>query len=170
MLFRSFTVIEDTAGPLRFSGTPVTDADSPLTKVITLRFSVADGAIVGDAANGVVVGGTATARTFTGSIATLNAYLTTTPANITYTPVTNSNVSRTLTVTASETYGNQTQSSSQTATIVITPVNDAPVVTAPVSFTVTEDVAGNLVWPTGSAPFADVDSPLLTVKIGRAHV
>ncbi|MEI7699809.1 MAG: hypothetical protein WCK86_08445, partial [Planctomycetia bacterium] len=52
--------------------------------------------------------------------------------------------------------------------VTVTPVNDAPTMTAPASFTVTEDVAGNLVWPASPAAFADVDSPALTVTLAVA--
>ncbi|MCX6179543.1 MAG: hypothetical protein NT163_09315 [Chlorobiales bacterium] len=48
-------------------------------------------------------------------------------------------------------------------TVKVTPVNDAPTVIAPSSFTVTEDVAGNLTF-TG-IPFADVDNTSLTVTL-----
>jgi hypothetical protein len=53
-------------------------------------------------------------------------------------------------------------------TITVTNVNEAPIVSAPVSFTVTEDVKGNLVWPVSSTPFADVDSASLTVTLAVA--
>lgn len=45
----------------------------------------------------------------------------------------------------------------------LTGVNDAPTVTAPASFALTEDVAGNLLYL--GAPFADVDSARLTVTL-----
>ena len=54
------------------------------------------------------------------------------------------------------------------STLAITPVNDAPSVFAPKSFTVTEDVKGNLRWPAASTPFADIDSPRLTVTLSVA--
>ena len=55
---------------------------------------------------------------------------------------------------------------SRSGTITITAVNDAPTVSAPASFTVTEDVAGNLVY-TGT-PFADPDNASLTVTLSIA--
>jgi hypothetical protein len=161
----TIAVTEDTTGPLAFSGTPITDADSPLTKTITARFAIADGAITASAVTGITIGGTATVRTLTGTIAAINAYLTASPARIAYTPAANNTASRTLTVTASEAYGTTVLTSSKAAMIAIAPVNDAPTTTVPASFTVTEDVRGNLVWPSASTPFTDVDSPSLTVTL-----
>ena len=164
----SFAVLEDTASPLVFVGVPVTDADSPVTKVIALRFAVTDGTISGTPDAGIAIAGTGTARTFTGTITALNTYLTAVPAKISYKPVLNSNALRTLTVTASEAYRTKVLTSSQTAMLTIITVNDAPTVIAPASFTVTEDVATKLVWPANSIPFADVDSPVLTVTLSVA--
>jgi hypothetical protein len=47
--------------------------------------------------------------------------------------------------------------------VAVAAVNDAPVVSAPTSFALTEDVAGKLTY-TGT-PFADVDSATLTVTL-----
>ena len=52
-----------------------------------------------------------------------------------------------------------------TVSVTVSPVNDAPLVTAPAKFTVTEDTVGPLVWPAGAAPFADIDSSTLTVTL-----
>jgi hypothetical protein len=53
-----------------------------------------------------------------------------------------------------------------TRNISVTAVNNAPTVSVPANFTVTEDSTGNLTY-TGS-PFADVDSPSLTVTLSLA--
>jgi hypothetical protein len=53
-------------------------------------------------------------------------------------------------------------------TITVTNVNEAPTVTMPASFTVVEDVRGNLIWPAEAVPFTDVDSPNLTVTLAVA--
>lgn len=54
------------------------------------------------------------------------------------------------------------------STLAITPVNDTPSVFAPKAFTVTEDLKGNLRWPAASTPFADNDSPRVTVTLSVA--
>jgi hypothetical protein len=76
----SFTVTEDVAGNLTYTGTPFADAD---TASLTVTLSVADGAITGSAGTGITVSGTATARTFAGTVSDLNAYFTT-AGKITY--------------------------------------------------------------------------------------
>ena len=129
---------------------------------------VADGTIAATTGGGVTVAGTATARTFTGTLASINAYFTASPERITYTPAANNTASRILTTTMAESNGRRILSSSASSLITITPVNDAPIVSAPVSFTVTEDRKGNLVWPARSTPFADVDSASLTVTLAVA--
>jgi Ca2+-binding RTX toxin-like protein len=115
----SFTVIEDIAGNLTFSGTPFADADSPS---LTVTLSTADGTITGSTTAGITIGGTATARTFSGTTAALNSYFTS-AGNITYTTALNNNSPRSLAVNVSD--GSLTASG--TSTINITPVNDAPI-------------------------------------------
>ena len=140
---------------------------------MTVTLRVVDGTIAATTAGGVTVAGTATARTFTGTLASLNAYFTASPQRITYTPAANNTASRILTTTIAESNdmrslssGMRSLSSLASSTITIMPVNDAPIVSAPRSFTVTEDMRGNLVWPARSTPFADVDSASLTVTLG----
>jgi hypothetical protein len=159
------TILEDTPTPIVFTGTPFTDADSLLSTTMTVTLSVTDGSLASTTANGVVVGGTAIARTFTGTLAALNSYFTATPARITYTPAANNTADRVLTATIRQPNGTSAISNSTTAKITITPINDAPSLNVPASFTVTEDVKGNLVWPSTLTPFADVDSPALTVTL-----
>ena len=160
-----FSVVEDQATGLIFTGTPFTDADSPLTRVMTVTLKVANGTISALSANGVAVGGKAIARTFTGPLSALNAFFTASPARITYTPVANSTKSVVLTTTISEPSGLRALSSSVASTIVVTAVDDAPTVTAPGLFTVKEDLRGNLAWPAPGAAFADIDSSSLTVTL-----
>ena len=158
----SFTVTEDVAGNLVWPASPAPFADVDSTS-LTVTLSVADGTLSAATVAGITFGGTAKARTFAGTAAALNGYFKT-AGNVKYTPAANNTVARTLTTTVSD----RALSASQTSTISITPVNDAPTVSAPTSFRVTEDVAGNLVWPTPPAPFADVDSPSLTVTLSVA--
>ena len=164
----AFTVTEDTPTGLTFTGTPFADVDSPAGKAMTVRLAVADGTIAATTAHGVTVAGTATARTFTGTLASLNAYFTASPKRITYTPASNNTAPRTITTTIAESNGRSNLFSSASSLLTITPVNDAPIVSAPASFRVTEDRKGNLVWPARSTPFADVDSASLTVTLAVA--
>ena len=159
---------EDTPTGLTFTGTPFADVDSPAGKAMTVRLAVADGTIAATTAHGVTVAGTATARTFTGTLASLNAYFTASPKRITYTPASNNTAPRTITTTIAESNGRSNLFSSASSLLTITPVNDAPIVSAPASFRVTEDRKGNLVWPARSTPFADVDSASLTVTLAVA--
>ncbi|MFM8335040.1 MAG: glycine-rich domain-containing protein, partial [Opitutaceae bacterium] len=115
---QTFTVTEDLAGNLLYSGTPFSDVDST---TLTVTLSVSDGTITGSADQGITVGGSATVRTFSGTTANLNAYFTT-AGKITYQGALNNTSKRTLTTTVSD--GSLT--SSTTSTIEFTPVNDAP--------------------------------------------
>jgi hypothetical protein len=82
--------------------------------------------------------------------------------------VANNTTARTLTTKISESNGTGTLFSTATTPIAITPVNDAPQVSAPATFKVTEDVKGKLAWPAALTPFADVDSPNLKVTLAVA--
>jgi VCBS repeat-containing protein len=52
--------------------------------------------------------------------------------------------------------------------VTVTNVNEAPTVAVPATITVTEDIKGNAPWPAALTPFADVDSPSLTVTLAVA--
>ncbi|MFM7532804.1 MAG: NPCBM/NEW2 domain-containing protein [Rubrivivax sp.] len=110
--------------------TPPTSGGDPLT--VTL--SVADGTLGGNAGTGITVGGTATSRTFTGTVGDLNAYFTTS-GKITYTTAPDASGVRTLTTSVS----NGTRSASAATLINISPVNDAPVLSAPATQTMNEN-------------------------------
>ncbi|MDP2678795.1 MAG: DUF4347 domain-containing protein, partial [Rhodoferax sp.] len=114
----SLTVTEDQATNLTFGGTPFADADG---NSLTVTLSVVDGTLTGNAGTGVTLGGSATARTFSGSAADLNTYFTT-AGYITYTTAQDNTASRTLTVDVSDGMA----SSSDTVSISVTPINDAP--------------------------------------------
>ena len=120
----SFTVTEDVAGNLTFTGTPFADVDSTS---LTITLSVADGTISALSSGGITVGGTPTARTFSGTISALNTYFTTS-GNITYQGALDANGAHTLTIQADD--GSSANNlTSTTTTINITAVNDAPIVT-----------------------------------------
>jgi VCBS repeat-containing protein len=150
----AFTVTEDVAGNLLFSGTPIADPDS---SSLTVTLSIADGSIAATAGGGVSVGGTAIARTFTGTAAALNTFFTT-AGTITYTSALNNNTGRTLTVAISD----GALSTSTTATVTISPVNDAPVATAK-TITTPEDTA--YTFSTADFGFSDTESHSLQAVI-----
>ena len=114
----AFALTEDVAGNLTYTGTPFADADSTN---LTVTLSVADGTITGNAGTGITVAGSATARTFAGTIADLNTYFAT-AGKITYLGLLNNTTSRTLTTAVSD----GTQSVSATSTMNFTAVNDVP--------------------------------------------
>ena len=111
---------EDILGNLLFPGSPFADVDgTPLT--VTL--AIADGIIAANIGNGITLGGTGIAKTFTGSAADLNAYFGT-AGNVTYQGALNNYSSRTLTTTVSD----LSLSASTTTTINFASVNDAPAI------------------------------------------
>jgi hypothetical protein len=114
----SFELTEDVFGNLTYSGTPFADVDSAS---LTVTLSVNDGTITGNAVQGITVGGSATARTFTGTTANLNAYFTT-AGSITYQGALNNSASRTLTTTVSD----GVTSANTTSTINFVAMNDLP--------------------------------------------
>jgi Ca2+-binding RTX toxin-like protein len=161
----AFFFTEDTPGPLRFTGTPFSDADSPAATLMTVTLRIADGAIAAANGGGVVVGGPPTARTFTGTLANLNAFFTADPARITYAPAADASGPRVLGVTIAEGPVTQRLSSAVNVPVTIAAVNDAPTVRAPLGFVVQEDVPGNLRWPAGLPVVTDVDSPVVSVRL-----
>ena len=118
----TFTVTEDVNGNLPWPAalTPFADVDSPS---LTVTLAVTDGTISAASTANVTVGGSVTARTFTGTSAGLNAYFKTLGA-ISYTTAKDNTVARTLTTTVSD----GSLSASAFTTITITPVNDAPTI------------------------------------------
>ena len=86
---------------------------------------VDEGSLDGGVGDGIAVGGTSLARTFTGSVSALNTYFTT-PGKVTYLAPSNASGSKTLTVSASD----GSLSASRTAVLSVAAVNDVPVVSA----------------------------------------
>ena len=124
-----FTVKEDVRGNLAWpaQGKAFADIDS---SSLTVTLSVQDGAISAASTAAVAVRGTATARSFSGTTTALNAYFQKL-GSIGYTSALNNTAARTLTTTVSD--GNL--SVSKVSTIRITPVNDAPTVSAAAALT-----------------------------------
>ena len=117
----SFTVTEDVAGNILFTGSPFSDVDS---SSLTVTLSVSDGTITGNSGTGVTVGGSATSRTFSGTVNDLNTYFTTS-GKITWQTAQDRTTSRTLSTTVSD----GSLSNSATSSITVTAVDDAPVLT-----------------------------------------
>ncbi|MBK5009826.1 DUF4347 domain-containing protein, partial [Pseudomonas sp. S60] len=137
-------ISEDT--PTALSQISFSDVDSTLG-IVTL--SVASGGLSAADADGVTVGGTATAMTLSGSLANINQFI----ANnrLVFTPAANASGDVTLTINVNT---NSVADATTSMTLQVVAVNDAPVVTVPASITVTEDVPG---YVTGIS-FSDVDA------------
>ncbi|PLP59418.1 hypothetical protein CYK37_08820 [Mesorhizobium loti] len=121
----AFATLEDTAVAL--TGLQVADADAG-SGVISVTLSVDVGTLAATAAGGVAVNGSGTGTiTLSGTLADINAYLAgaTRP---TFTPAANATAGVTLTMTTSDNgnTGGPALVDIDTATITITPVNDAP--------------------------------------------
>ena len=144
----SFTVTEDVAGNLLYTATPFADPDSA---TLTVTLSIADGTISASTGGGVTVGGSAIARTFSGTVANLNSFFTT-AGSITYTTALDNTSARTLTTLVSD----GSLSASTTSTVSITAVNDAPVFTGTAGASYTENAAAVAI--VASAAVSDVDA------------
>ena len=160
-----FFFTEDTPGLLPFPGTPFSDADSPAATIMTVTLRIADGSILAASGGGVVVGGVGAVRTFTGTLANLNAFFSSDPSRISYAPAANATGPRTLVVTIAEGPVTLRLSSTANVPVTIAAVNDSPVLRAPLGFVVQEDVPGNLVWPAATPVVTDIDSSRVTVSL-----
>ncbi len=125
----TFRVVEDIRGRISWAtiATPFSDVDSPN---LTVTLSVADGVIDAESGYGVTVGGTNTARTFSGTTSALNAYFKSL-GRITYTTAPDSTAERLLTTTVSD---GSLAATAQTR-IVVTPANDRPTLATAVTLT-----------------------------------
>jgi hypothetical protein len=164
----SFTTAEDTALALRFTAGPFADVDAtPTTQFrATLTAGAGDTFTIYAGDPGVQVTGSGTATvTFTGTLSSLNSYFTSqdTPTRISYLPAKDFSGTRALTLAFRDLGTNATASAP--VSVVVTPVNDPPVVTAPSQFRVTLNQPGKLRWPPTPVPFTDVDAQRLTVTL-----
>lgn len=145
-------VSEDIASAL--TGISFSDVDAGGSSV-TATLSVASGALAATSGGGVTVGGTSSALTLTGTVANINVFIA--GSNLTFTTAANATADVTLTVAIDDggnTGSGGAQTDSDTTTLQVSAVNDAPVVTTPVSINIDEDVSTAL---TGIS-FADVDA------------
>ena len=157
----SISVTEDT--PTAVTGISFWDVDAG-AGIVTVTFSVPAGALSAASGAGVTVAGTGSALTLTGTIGDINAFIAS--SGVTYTPAANDTLARVLTVSITDN-GNigagGSLSDTNTITLVLSAVNDAPVATVPSSIPVIEDSVAAL---TGIS-FSDVDagSGIVTVTL-----
>ncbi|MFD0389822.1 cadherin-like domain-containing protein [Tistrella bauzanensis] len=122
----SITVTEDVATAL--AGISFADVDAGSgTVVVTL--SVASGALAATTGSGVTVGGTASALTLTGTVANINAFIA--ASGVSFTTAADATADVTLTVAIGDggnTGSGGAQTDSDTVTLSVTAVNDAPVI------------------------------------------
>ena len=146
----SFSAQEDTT--LTLSGVSFADPDAGGTS-LTATFSIpsGNGAINAAAASGVTIGGTATARTLSGTLTALNSALS--AGSVTYVPAANASGSVSLTIGLVD-GGVPQASDNETRTINIAAVNDAPTLALPATINAAEDQAA----PIAGLSFADIDA------------
>jgi hypothetical protein len=145
-------VTEDMSSAI--TGISFSDVDAGSSSV-TVTLSVTSGSLAATSGGGVTIGGTSSARTLTGSIANINSFIA--GSNVNFTTAANSTADVTLTASINDGGNTGTggaQQDSETVTLQVSAVNDAPTITAPVSISITEDAPGAL---TGIS-FADVDA------------
>jgi VCBS repeat-containing protein len=163
-----YTVAEGT--PLVVSGLSITDIDAA-TGPVSVTLSVNSGTLAAASAAGVTVSDSGTSSiTLTGTVSAINAYLASASAPV-FTAPTNFNGAVTLTMLTDDggntgSGGNLTDS--DTRTITVTPVNDAPTLDLDASGTgtgyatsYTENDPGVAIADIDSA-IVDIDSPTLT--------
>lgn len=145
------TATEDT--PIVITGISFADADAGSSSV-TVTLSVGSGTLSATSGGGVTIGGTASALTLSGSIASINAFIA--GGAVQFVGAANSTASVTLTAGIDDGghSGGAAQTGSGTVTIAISAVNDAPHVSAPPSIAVTEDMTTAL----NGISFSDVDA------------
>ncbi len=152
-------VTEDVASAI--TGISFSDADAGSGSV-TVTLAVDSGSLSATSGGGVIVGGVSSSLTLTGSIADINAFIAS--SNVSF--VTALNATANVTLIASINDGGNTgsggaKSDSDTTTLQVATVNDAPVISAPATIAVDEDVTTAL---TGIS-FSDVDAGTSPVTV-----
>ncbi|QLF92922.1 DUF4347 domain-containing protein [Pseudomonas sp. ABC1] len=145
------TVTEDTLSPV--TGIILSDVDSASG---SLTLTVGAGNLSATSGSGVTVSGTGTALILNGTLTAINNFIA--AGSLKYTPALNSNTSVTLGLSLDTA---SVSTDTRNLTIDITPVNDAPTISGPVSINVTEDVAKSMAGIT----FGDVDSGSGSVRV-----
>jgi len=152
----ALNVVEDVPSPLL--GISFADVDAGGGPV-TATFTVAGGTLSATAGGGVAVGGTATARTLTGALADVNAFLA--GGGLAYTTVLDGNAPVALTASLNDLgntgAGGPLASPNANVTLNVIPVNDAPVLGG---ITLDLDAGGRVVLTAANMSATDVDDPL----------
>jgi VCBS repeat-containing protein len=147
----SIDVTEDS--PYALTGISFADADAG-SNPVSVTLEVPSGTLAATSGGGVTVGGSASSLTLTGTIASINAFIT--GENVTFTTALNVVSGVTLTVTISDsgnTGSGGTKSASTSVSITVAAVNDAPTISALTSINI-ESTVNAL---TGIS-FSDVDA------------
>ena len=147
-LATSYSTVEDTA--LKLNGLSISDADVASGNM-SITLSVTSGTLAANSTTGVTVTGSgSSALTLSGTLSELNAYLAASSSVPVFTPTSNATAAVTLTMSTNDNgnTGGSALTDIDTRTITITPVNDAPVLTAdtkttPEDSAVTDNVLSN---------------------------
>ena len=154
----SITVTEDS--PSNITGISFSDVDAG-TGSVTVTLSVTAGTLAATASGGVAVAGSGTGTVMlTGTVAAINSFIG--GNNVTYTTAADDTAAQTLTVSIDDngnTGSGGPKTDSETVTLNVTAVNDAPVLTVPGTIGIDEDVTTAI---TGIS-IADVDATALAV-------
>lgn len=154
----SISLTEDQAAPVR----PISFADVDAGSAsVHATFSVPSGSLGATSGSGVTVGGSASARTLSGSLANLNTFIA--AGSLVYTPAANANGTVALTVLIND-QGNTPGPALQaqgTLNLQIAAVNDPPSLSAPASLAVQ---AGVPTAVTGVS-YADPDAPSGNINV-----
>jgi VCBS repeat-containing protein len=160
----SISINEDASGAL--SGISFSDVDAG-TGPVTVTLSVPSGSLAATSASGVTVGGTASAMTLSGGISDINAFIA--ASGVRFTTASNATANVTLTVDINDGGNTGTGGAltdSQTVTLMVTAVNDAPVNSIPAAQNVNQDA--NLVFNSGNGnliSISDVDAGANNVEV-----
>ncbi len=164
---------------LTINGTSFADSDAG-SGSLTATFSVPSGAVTASASSGVTIGGSGSARTLAGTLASINGLLS--AGRLSYAPVVNANGTINLSIAINDNgnTGGAAQSASRSVPMNIAAVNDAPTASVPASVALSEDQssaiaginvadvdvgAGNLQLSFGvpAGSIAATGNPLITV-------
>jgi large repetitive protein len=156
----SFATNEDTSVTL--SGLSIADVDAA-SGTMSVTLSVASGTLAATSGGGVTVTGSGTGSlVLSGTLSAINTFLGVSAPL--YTPVANASGAVTLTMVTSDggnTGSGGTLSDTDTSTITVNAVNDAPVNTLPASFSTNEDTSVTL----SGLSIADVDAASGTMSV-----
>ena len=137
------SIVVNEASATALTGVSFADVDAGSAS-ITATFAVGSGSLTTAALAGITLGGTATSRTVSGALSTVNAYVA--AGNVKYTSLAGATTA-TLTVTVNDngnTGSGGARSASAGVTLTIASVNDAPTLSAPASLTVAAPGATSL--------------------------